>query len=106
MKTQGSSKDLDFNNFIDAETLFNVIKSKWIRFENVGTNQMKFKSNLNSVSIGVNKSDQLLSRKDNITKFHNCQEEVIKLYNKYFKMIHKAVFDAKYGKGLKMLTPK
>ena len=45
MKTQRSTKDLDFNNFIDAETLFNVIKSKWIRFENVGTNQMKFKSN-------------------------------------------------------------
>ena len=44
MKTQGSTKDLDFNNFIDAETLFNVIKSKWIRFENAGTNQMKFKS--------------------------------------------------------------
>ena len=38
-------------------------------------------------------------------KFHKLQDEVIKFYD-YFEMLHKAAFDAKHGKGFKILTPK
>ena len=31
---------------------------------------------------------------------------VIKFYNDYFKMVHKAAYDAKHGKRCKILTPK
>ena len=67
--------------------------------------QMEFKSTLRSMKIGGNKSDKLLSAIDNITKFYSRREEVIKLYNVYFIMRHKAVFDGKYEKGLKKTTP-
>ena len=39
---KGLTKDIDFNYFIDAETLFNDIKSKRITFEYVEKNQMEF----------------------------------------------------------------
>ena len=32
---KGYTKDIDFNNFVDAETLCKDIKSKKIKFENV-----------------------------------------------------------------------
>ena len=57
----GSTKDIDFNDFIDAETLFYGIKSKRIRFEDVQKIQMGFQSKLSSVRIGDNKSNKQLS---------------------------------------------
>ena len=66
---------------------------------------MEFKSSLCSIKIGGNKSEKLLSTIDKMTKFYNEREEVIKLCNGCFKVRHKAVFDAKYEKGLKKLTP-
>ena len=66
---------------------------------------MEFKSSLCSIKIGGNKSEKLLSTIDKMTKFYNRREEVIKLCNGCFKVRHKAVFDGKYEKGLKKLTP-
>ena len=43
---------------------------------------------------------------DNIIKFYKSREEIIKFYNSCFKMVHKAAYDVKLGKGLKILTPK
>ena len=37
-------------------------------------------------------------------KFYKKWEEVIKFYDTYFKVVKIAAYDAKYGKGLKMLT--
>ena len=44
---------------------------------------MEFESKFRSARVGGNKSDKQLS-----------------------KMVHKATYDLKHGKGLKMLTPK
>ena len=41
-----STKRIDFNDFIDAETPFNSIELKKIRFEAVEKNQMESKSKL------------------------------------------------------------
>ena len=82
---KGPTKDIDFIDFIDAATLFDDIKSE---------------------KIGSNKSNKQLSEIENITKFYKSREEFINFYNDYFKMTHKAAYDSKHCKGLKILTPK
>ena len=66
---------------------------------------MEFRSKLSYVKIGSNKLDVQLCQIENITKFYNSQKGVIKFFD-YFKILHKAAYHAKYGKGLKILTPK
>ena len=78
---KGSAEDLDFNDFIDAETLFDDAKFKIIRFEDVEKDQIRFKLKLNSGRIGGNNSEEYLKAAENIMKFYNSQEEVIKFYN-------------------------
>ena len=87
-------------------TKFSDIKLKRIRFEDVEKNQIEFNSKLSSTRIGRNKSDEQLSAIDNITKFYNSREEVIKIYNDFFKMLHKAAYNAKHRKVLKIITRK
>ena len=53
---KGSAKD--FNDFINAETLFDDINFEKIRLEDVEKNQMDFESKLSSVILGGNKSDK------------------------------------------------
>ena len=56
--------------------------------------------------MGGNESDEQFNELENIMKFYNLREEIIKFYNYYFKMVNKAVYDAKHGKDLKILTTK
>ena len=70
---KGSTQDLDFNDFIDVETLFDGLKFKRIRFVDVEKNQMKLKSKLSSAKIGGNKSDEQLRTIEDITKSCNLQ---------------------------------
>ena len=98
----GHSKYIDFNDFIDTGTVFDDLKSKKIRFEDVEKTQTEFKSKLISALVGGNKSGEI----ENITKFYKSWEEVIKSYNDYFKMVHKSAYDSIHRKGLKILSPK
>ena len=98
---KGPTKDIEFNDFNDPETLFDDIKSRKIRFEDVEKNQIEFESKLSSIRIGTNKPKKQLSEMENITKFYKSREEVIKSYNDYFKMVHKAAYDSKHGKDSK-----
>ena len=52
--------------------------------------------------MGGNKSNK--SEIKNITNFYKSREEIIKFYNYYFKMVHKAAYDRKLGKSLKILS--
>ena len=38
--------------------------------------------------------------------FDESREEVINSFKDYYKIINNAIYDTKYGKGLKILTPK
>ena len=67
---------------------------------------MEFQLKLSSLTMRDNKSNKQLSEIENITNFEKWQEEVINFYNDYFKMLHKAAYDSKHGKGLKILTLK
>ena len=42
----------------------------------------------------------------NVKNFYNSKEKIIKLYNDYAKIMSEAVYRAKQGNGLKILTPK
>ena len=57
---KSSTEDIDFNDFIDAETLLDNIKLKNIRFEDAEKNHKEFKSKLSSAKIGGKKSDEQL----------------------------------------------
>ena len=94
---KGSTKDIDFNDLIDVETISDDKKLKRIRFEDAEKNQKEFKSKLSSAKIGGNKLDEQLNTIDSITKFYNSREEVIRFYSYYLKMVRKAVYDAKHG---------
>ena len=87
---KGPPKDIDFNDFTDAITLIDDIKSKKIRFEDAEKNQMEFELKLSSVRIGGDKSDKQLREIENITNFYKSREQVIKFYNDYLKMVNKA----------------
>ena len=67
---------------------------------------MEFESKLSSARVGGYKADKQLSEIGNITKFYKSRGKVIKFYNDYFEMIHKAAYDVKHGTGFKILTPK
>ena len=74
------NKDIDFNDFINAETYFDDIKFKRIRFEDVKKkkkNQMEFESKLNSVKLGGNKSYKQLKEIKNITKLLNRERRLL-----------------------------
>ena len=57
---KGPTKDIDFNDFIDAETFFDNAKSRKIKFEDVEINQREFELKLSIVEIGGNKSNKQL----------------------------------------------
>ena len=59
-----------FNDLINAETDFDDIKSKKLRFEDVEKIKMELESKLSGVSIEGSKSDKQLCEIENITKFY------------------------------------
>ena len=96
-----STKEIDLNDFIDAETL-DDIKSKTIRFRDIGKNQMKLKLKSSSTKTEGQKSYKQLTTIDNIIKnFCKSREEFIQFCNDYFKMVHKATYYANIGKNIK-----
>ena len=67
-------------------------------------NQLKFKSNLNEIKIGSNKSEDQKNITGNI--FFNLGKKVVNLFRDYSFLPSEAKYKAKYGGALKILTPK
>ena len=86
----------------------NNIKNGNTSIKKLEEDQKQFKSNLNEMTKGnsKNKSKDQLNTIQNIRKIYNAREEVIKLYNDYGKIISESKYKAKYGAGLKIITPK
>ena len=55
--------------------------------------------------IGGDKSDKQPRETENNTKFYELREEAFKVHNNYFKMVSKAVYDAK-RKRTQIFNPK
>ena len=88
---KGPSKNIDFNDFIDAETVFDDVTSENIKFEDVGKNQMEFVTKLSitllikELIIGGHKSDNELRETENHTKCYKSREEATKFCHEFFK---------------------
>ena len=72
---------------------------------------MKFELKLSIVRIGGNKSNKQLREIENITNSTNRERRLLSLLlrlllNDYLRMVHKAAYDSKHGKGLKILRYK
>ena len=67
--------DINFDNFIDAITLFNEIKSTRIKLNRAKKeNLMDFKSKLSDIRIGDRKSDKQNSEIKSTTNLYNAQD--------------------------------
>ena len=105
------SKDSSPINFIGFKVLLYLYRNtlngnaKLMKGEK---DQKQFKSNLNEITIGSpkNKSKNQLITIKNINNLYNPREKNIEFYNNYAKIRSEAKNQAKYGEGLKILTPK
>ena len=68
----------------------------------------KFRSNLIDSERGKweHKSEEQKSIINNLKTFHKTKKKVIKLFDDYTTILSKVKYEAKHGKGLKILTPK
>ena len=66
--------NVDFNDFTDAETLYDDLKSKRIKLDDAEKNQTEFESKLSNIRIKGNKLKEHQLEIENITNFYNLQE--------------------------------
>ena len=104
----GGRKSIGFNNFNCPLDLIRKIKNGSIDLEKVRKNFKKYKSNLIETWRGKwkYKPEEQESTKENLNMFFEAREKVIKFFDNYATILSKAKYEAKYGKGFKILTPK
>ena len=68
--------------------------------------KLHFKSNLNQISKASFKSKEQKRSSENIKLLYNSRQAVIELFNEYSLIASETKHKAKYGEGLKILTPK
>ena len=68
----------------------------------------KFRTNLRETTRGKwdHKSEEQKGTINNLKMFYKAREKVIKLFDYYTTIVSKAKYEAKHGKGLKILFPK
>ena len=84
----GSTADVDFNNFIDAVTSFDDVKSKRTKLSDAEKSQIEVKSKLSKLERG--KTDKQQKEIENIKNCYNARDEIIKFYKDYSSMIFNA----------------
>ena len=94
---KGLTKDVDFSNYNDAKSLFDMIKSEDISFINAKDNQTELKSELCFIKIGDNKH----AKKNSVENFFYSLDAVIMFYEAF-----KAAYEVKHRKSMNILTPK
>ena len=105
----GPTKDVSFYEYMDSKELFNAIKNNQIKFSEVKNKQNEFLNKLSNIKI-VKKTIEQKEVINNLNKFYNSREEVIRFFKNYTEMLSDANYDARQneakGTGLKLLTPK
>ena len=77
-----------------------------MRLENAEELRNIFKSNLIKISKGRFKSEQQKSALENVKLLYKSRQVVFKFLNKYSLIASESKHKAKYGEGLKILSPK
>ena len=121
-KMRNLSKRTDFNNLIycykgesasktsvdfkDPLVFYKSIKEGHITIEKAEVKQKGFKFKLNEIVKGGKNSENHKSTINVIKTVHESREKVIKLFDDFFRILSETKCKAKYGEGLKILTPK
>ena len=113
-KIYNMGKQINFNNSTYYFKSENLIAINFIGFRgplNISIEkQKKIKSSLNLSAITTGnpkaKSKEQLDTIKNIKNLYKSKEEIMKLHNDYAKIKSEAMYRAKLGTGLKILTPK
>ena len=104
-KNEGRSLE-DFRKFQNPIELFKNLRDGNVNTNEVLKNQMNFKSNLAEIK----QENPDLKSKDQINVIQNVQndlrETIIYFSRDYSFLMSEAKYEAKYGKGLKILTSK
>ena len=103
-----SVSPINFTGFKASLHLYRDIFDGNIELEKAEEDQKQFKLDLNEVTKGNPKkqSKDQIKTIENIKNCYESREKVIKLYNNYANIISETKYEAKYGEGLKISTPK
>ena len=88
--------------------LFKDLRDGNINPKEVLKDEINFKSDLGEIK-NVNsksKSEDQISVIQNVEKFFDLREKIIDFFRHYYFLLSEAKYIAKYGEGLKVLTPK
>ena len=77
-----------------------------MKLEDARKLQVIFESNLNQISKASFKSKEQKRSLENIKLLYNSRQAAIELLNEYSLITSETKHKAKYGEGLKILTPK
>ena len=77
-----------------------------MKLEDARKLQVIFESNLNQISKASFKSKEQKRSLENIKLLYNSRQAAIELLNEYSLIASETKHKAKYGEGLKILTPK
>ena len=86
--------------------LFEDLRDGEINLKQVLRNQSRFKSNLSEIKMWRKKSINQKNTIKNITNFFDLRKKTIDFFRDYSFLLSEAKCKAKYGKELKILTPK
>ena len=106
-KFSGSeNKPKDFRNYQLPMKLFEDLRDCYINPKEVLKGQGKFKSDLSEIKIEGTKSINQKNTIKNITDFFDLREKITDCFRDYSLLLSEAKYKARYGEGLKILTPK
>ena len=88
------NKDVCFYEYMDSKELFNAIKNNKIKFSEVKKKQNEFLNKLSNIEIGRRNTEQK-EVINNLEKFYNSREEVVKFFRDYIEMLSDPNYDAK-----------
>ena len=106
-ETEGRSPK-DFRNYHYPIELFKDLRDSNINPKEVLKDQIKIKTNLGEIKTGntKSKSEDQISVIQNVEFFFWFKRKNYLFFGRFFFFLSEAKYKAKYGKGLKILTPK
>ena len=104
-KTDGNEAK-DFGNYQTPLKLLEDLRDGNINPKEVLKNQARFQSDLSEIKIGGKKSLNQKNTIKNISDFFDLREKITDFFRDYTFLLSEAKYKAKYGEGLKILTPK
>ena len=106
-KTEGISPK-DFTNYQNPTELYKDLRDGNINPKEVLKDQLNFKLDLGKIEKGnpKSKSKDQISVIQNVENFFDLREKINNCFRDYSLLLSEAKYKAKYGRDLKIITPK